>query len=157
MKTSEFAADNNVTRKTSEEIKKGLRTAKHVQCMEISDDDENCGTHYGVLIGYVLRDKIFAYIQQLESTVSQVSKALCGKGNASMDELLKAADQLKYRVKKPVEHGATLYRAGTCPSCGNVVSEHEKWGESIVRIETEYCKFCGQHLDWNGFSETLPV
>lgn len=129
---------------------------------------------------------------QLESTISQVSKALCGKENATPDELLKAADQLKSVIEivraerdatnkdridlairlaqaekereaallkeKPtkVEHRATLYRCGTCPSCGNVVSEHERWGESIVRIETEYCKFCGQHLDWSGFSETPP-
>ena len=90
--------------KTPEEIKRGLRTAKHVQCMEISDDDENGGTHYGVLIGYVLRDKIFAYIQQLESTASQVSKALCGKENASLDELLKAVDQLKTSLAQ-VERG----------------------------------------------------
>lgn len=104
-----------------------------------------------------LVEEALVRVRQLESTYSQVSKALCGKESASLDDLLKAADQLKYRVKKPVEHQATLYRCGTCPSCGNVVSEHEKWGESIVRIEAEYCKFCGQHLDWSGFSETPPV
>ena len=31
----------------------------------------------------------------LESTCSQVSKALCGKENASLDEFLQAVDQLK--------------------------------------------------------------
>lgn len=52
--------------KTPEEIKMGLKNAKHVQCMEIASDNENGETHYGVLVGYVLRDEIFAYIQQLE-------------------------------------------------------------------------------------------
>ena len=60
--------------KTSEEIKKGLKNAKHVQCMEIASDNENGGTCYGVLVGYVLRDKIFAYIQQLESRLAQVER-----------------------------------------------------------------------------------
>lgn len=103
-----------------------------------------------------LVEEVLGRIKQLESIVSQVSKALCGKENATLDELLKAADQLKYRIKKPVEHEATLYRCGTCPSCRNVVSNYESWGEKLVRIEVEYCKFCGQHLDWNGFSETPP-
>lgn len=55
-----------------------------------------------------------------------------------------------------VEHGATLYRYGTCPSCGNVVSEYEKWGEGTVHITYAYCRFCGQALDWEGFSSILP-
>lgn len=36
-----------------------------------------------------------AYIQQLESTVSQVSKALCGKASETSEELLKSARQVK--------------------------------------------------------------
>lgn len=40
------------------------------------------------------------YIQQLESTVSQVSKALCGKENATLDKLLQTVDQLKSRLAK---------------------------------------------------------
>ena len=38
--------------------------------------------------------------QQLESTISQVSKALCGKENATLKELLQAADQLKARAPR---------------------------------------------------------
>lgn len=37
-------------------------------------------------------------IQHLESTYSQVSKALCGKENATLDELLQTVDQLKDRL-----------------------------------------------------------
>ena len=60
--------------KTPEKIKNELKNAKHVQCMEIASDNENGGTHYGVLVGYVLRDEIFAYIQQLESRLAQVER-----------------------------------------------------------------------------------
>lgn len=68
MKTPENVPDNNVGRKTPEEIKKGIANAVHVKYL--SWPDENTGerrTLYGVAIGYVLRDEIFAYIQQLES------------------------------------------------------------------------------------------
>lgn len=37
----------------------------------------------------------YAYIQQLESTIGQVSKALCGKENATLDEVLQAVRQVK--------------------------------------------------------------
>ena len=37
-------------------------------------------------------------IRQFESTYGQVSKALCGKENATLDELLQAVDQLKSRL-----------------------------------------------------------
>lgn len=66
------------------------------------------------------------------------------------------SEAIQKQTPKAVEHSATLYRDGTCPSCSNVVSEHEQWGEQTVRIENEYCRFCGQHLDWSGFTETPP-
>lgn len=43
-------------------------------------------------------DLLQAAEQCQESTYGQVSKALCGKENASPDELLKAVDQLKSRL-----------------------------------------------------------
>ena len=78
--------------KTPDEIKKGLEVCKRHHC------DRGC-IFAGTKMCYVtLHKDALAYIQQLESTVSQVSKALCGKDNATFDELLKAADQLKYRL-----------------------------------------------------------
>lgn len=77
--------------KTSEEIKKGLENAKHVQCMEIASDNENGGTCYGVLVGYVLRDKIFAYIQQLESRLAQVER--------ERDAAVRAISDAKHYIK----------------------------------------------------------
>ena len=37
-------------------------------------------------------------IEQLESTVSQVSKALCGKENATLEEILQEVNQVKSRL-----------------------------------------------------------
>ena len=43
-------------------------------------------------------NQLLTKAQQLESTISQVSKALCGKEKATLKELLQAADQLKTRA-----------------------------------------------------------
>lgn len=45
-----------------------------------------------------LVEKTLVRIHMLESTYSQVSKALCGKENATLDELLQAASQVKSRL-----------------------------------------------------------
>ena len=43
-------------------------------------------------------DSFFLRIEK-ESSYSQLSKALCGKGNATLDEMLEAAEQLKHRAE----------------------------------------------------------
>ena len=35
-----------------------------------------------------------------------------------------------------------------CPYCGNIVSSFEKWDGCEVMIGMDYCKYCGQNLDW---------
>ena len=60
-----------------------------------------------------------------------------------------AKKQIKYRIPKKVTHEATIYKCCTCPSCGNVVSSFEKWGDGYVMITVKFCKFCGQMLDWS--------
>lgn len=50
---------------------------------------------------------------------------------------------------KKITHQATLLKCCTCPSCLNVVDEFEKFGDTVVRVEFEYCHFCGQKLDWD--------
>ena len=63
-----------------------------------------------------------------------------------------AMDQVELRKLRKKEtptectHEATLYRALTCPSCKNVVSRFETWGETNVRILPHYCQFCGQRI-----------
>lgn len=43
-------------------------------------------------------DSFYLRIEK-ESSYSQLSKALCGKGNATLDEMLEAAEQLKHRAE----------------------------------------------------------
>lgn len=148
MKTPESGKDTNVLRKTPEEIKKELRNAKHVQCMDISDgENERAGTNYGVLVGYVLRDKIYSYITQLESTVSQVSKALCGKENATLEEILQAASQVKSRLAQAErERDAAVdslrgecfecvWHESMCDKCASCVHSADAWNVNVGNWE----------------------
>lgn len=60
--------------------------------------------------------------------------------------------ELSYREAKSVTHTATKLDDATCPSCGNVVSEKIRTGaigKSVVQVQWDYCRFCGQKLDWN--------
>lgn len=43
-------------------------------------------------------DSFFQRIKK-EASYQQLSKALCGKGNATLDEMLEAAEQLKHRAE----------------------------------------------------------
>ena len=86
--------------KTPEEIRKGLD-----DCMPRWNEkkltvrcDDCAYKGNGLWCRNMLFKDASTYIQQLESTVSQVSKALCGKENATLDELLQAVDQLKSRL-----------------------------------------------------------
>lgn len=57
--------------------------------------------------------------------------------------------EIQYRIPKKVEHKATIYKCCTCPSCGNVVSETTKIKDKKYLIMVDFCKFCGQRLDWS--------
>ena len=43
-------------------------------------------------------------------------------------------------------HEASIYDVLTCPSCKNVISRREAWGESDILILPKYCPFCGQMI-----------
>ena len=61
--------------------------------------------------------------------------------------------ELSYREAKSVTHTATKLDDATCPSCGNVVGEKIMTGaigQSVVQVRWDYCRFCGQKLDWEG-------
>ena len=61
--------------------------------------------------------------------------------------------ELSFRNAKPITHTATKLDDATCPSCGNVVGEKIRTGaigQSIVQVRWDYCRFCGQKLDWEG-------
>ena len=61
--------------------------------------------------------------------------------------------ELSYREAKAITHTATKLDDATCPSCGNVVGEKIRTGviwQSVVQVRWDYCRFCGQKLDWEG-------
>ena len=113
--------------KTPEEIKRGL------ECCRVTVGCKNCPYNTGEF-GCQLRnrDDALAYIQQLEtenhqlltkaqqleSTISQVSKALCGKEKATLKELLQAADQLKARAPRWISVEERLPPFGEVLVCG---------------------------------------
>ena len=134
--------------KTPEEIKKGLEvcTAQEdcVGCPYTDGDAFFCDR---------LRKDAFAYIQQLEdaidkttqlmqsatevikknqeqleSTYSQVKKALCGKENVSWVEVLEAADQLKSRLAQAERErdAAVADLSDRCLYCKNAARKLEE-------------------------------
>lgn len=86
--------------KTPDEIKKGLAEAPHIQYRtSTQNDSDGHSTRYAVAIDYVFRDEIVGCLQQLEASYRQISKALCGKENATLDEVLQAIAQVKAELK----------------------------------------------------------
>lgn len=81
--------------KTPDEIKKGLLCCSHsdMPCSECPYDGI-CNTDSGE----TPEDDAVGLIDQLLSSYSQVSKALCGKENATLEEVLHAVSQLKSRL-----------------------------------------------------------
>ena len=62
-------------------------------------------------------------------------------------------EELSYREAKAITHTATKLDDETCPSCGNVVGKKIRTGaigQSVVQVRWNYCRFCGQKLDWEG-------
>ena len=76
---------------------------------------------------------------QLESTISQVSKALCGKENATLKELLQAADQLKARAPRWISVEERL--PGTEDPVLILVKETEHYGLHKEKSKVYYCQY----------------
>lgn len=60
-----------------------------------------------------------------------------------------AAAACRKRTPTMVTHEASIYACHTCPSCKNVVDEFTEFvpGQKI-RVQSQWCKFCGQALKW---------
>lgn len=59
-----------------------------------------------------------------------------------------AIELFEKQIPKKVTHEATLYRCYTCPDCKNVIDEFTEFAGKTARVTVQYCKFCGQALDW---------
>ncbi|MBP3541836.1 MAG: hypothetical protein J6K72_08530 [Clostridia bacterium] len=80
--------------KTLEETKKGLECCGKVDHCKGHCPYDGLGYSIVACTGRLSRDAL-SHIQQLETSYSQVSKALCGKENASLNEVLEAVSQVK--------------------------------------------------------------
>ena len=67
----------------------------------------------------------------------------------NIEAMQTALDALRKRNHTMVTHNATLQACCTCPSCSNVVDEFIEFvpGQKI-RVQVQWCKYCGQALKW---------
>lgn len=88
--------------KTPEEIKKGLEyCAPAWKGDHWKTGDQNCPySSEASFCKTVLNGDAIGYIQKLESTISQVSKVLCDKQDATLGEVLQAVGQLKNEMEE---------------------------------------------------------
>ena len=95
---AESAADRNVDLKTSEETKEALKKCRiSLKGEALKSCDREC-PYQTVRRNYcrnAMHQDALDYIETLESTYDQVSEALCGKKNATICEVLEAANQVK--------------------------------------------------------------
>lgn len=124
--------------KSPDDVKKGLECCK--QSFAFQECGSRCPYYREKCCGVKLYGDASALIQRLETNNHQ----LLTKVEQLQAELNKLREK---ETPKPCEHKATLYKCLTCPSCGNVVSKHEMWGETEVRILPGYCQFCGQRIE----------
>ena len=92
-----------------------------------------------------------AYPLQIESTYSQVSKALCCKENATPAEILQAVDQLKSRIANvELERDAAIKDLSySCQYCKHISCDDDDDGSP--------CKDCFQRKDGILFAPMVRV
>ena len=136
--------------KTPDEIKKGLSV-----CATLDGDCENCPYDDGKQLTCVDRSRrdALAYIIQLESTYNQVSKALCGKENANLEEVLQADSQVKSRLAKAEKERDAAVESihGQCEEC---VWNQTMTGKCIGCVHDETAFMPGiDNWEWRGVCE----
>lgn len=138
--------------KTPDEIKKGLKccnTGKSPACEFCSYKSFELGPHGVHYVNYhceQLQIDSLAYIQQLESTYGQVSKALCGKENATAEEIIAAFDQVKRErvaLLNIIKHEATFFSLIPlpCRCCKNIDDA----------FTSDVCRSCAMQGGYGGF------
>ena len=115
--------------------------------MNVKDCNLECPYfHEGVFCKNALHSDGKKIIQKLESIYGHVKKALCGKENATPDELLKAADQLKSRLAQAERERDAAIKdlSDNCRKCRFINEE----------LENSPCKDCFQR---NGIFPWSPM
>ena len=95
------------------------------------------------------------HIQQLEASYSQVSKALCGKENATLDEVLQAISQVKSELEavKRERDAAVSELPHNCWNCkyhlDKPIEETDDFGRTIHRYcEADCCYPDEENSSW---------
>jgi hypothetical protein len=107
--------------KTHDEIKKGLTWCIEGAYCEGCPYEDDC---YVNLNNIPMVKDGRAYIQQLEANWSQVSKVLCGKENATLDEVLQAVSQLKKQLQAYEESAIKCCYESRCNKEINALNEY---------------------------------
>lgn len=136
------------TMKTPEEIKKGLECCpgqySSIGCGKCpySIDGRYCGRN-----GDQPMKDALVYIQQLEASCSQVSKALCGKENATLEEVLQAVRQVKAELEavRRERDAARLDMKRSCNICKHAAKSFQDEPCNVCAIDTRYLLF-----EWRG-------
>lgn len=142
--------------KKPEEIKKGLEccTNDSYVC------DEKC-PYFGTDCAAKMHVEVLAYIQQLETSYSQVGKALCGKKNATLNEVLQAVSQVKAELADAkINHQHTIDIAERQKKQINKlkklvvkINRERRELEEIFRIYPAVCVVCKNYEEGSCKSE----
>lgn len=79
--------------------------------------------------------------------VEEGAPAILNMAAGAIEELTTENLVLRMRdIPMVCTHQASLAEACTCPSCNNVVSSKEQWGDSVIDVVPKYCPYCGQRI-----------
>lgn len=88
-------------------------------------------------------------IENRERCLEYLERCAVGTSKEGMEAVRLSLEALRKRNPTMVTHEASIYACHTCPSCKNVVDEFTEFvpGQKI-RVQAQWCKFCGQALKW---------
>ena len=73
-------------------------------------------------------------------------EAFDNKRKTAINTAISALEKL---IPKKVTHEASIFKCCTCPHCKNVVDEYTDFEGQKVRVTYDFCRLCGQALDWS--------
>lgn len=163
--------------KTPDEIKKGLEFAS-INCRGAQDCEKTCAyykecsnfdyetteipcTMLFDALAYIQQleaanAELLTKVEQLESTISQVSKALCGKENATAEEIIAAFSQVKRERDAAV---ADIEESEPCFACKHFKRNAGNCGggKKCLRLaeiaERNGGTYKGKFFEWRGVKE----
>ena len=103
------------------------------------------------MIGFDIATVIKRMTKEVDNAVLGEIKEIAKENGLEREIILNEKNivsALKKQIPKKATHEATIYKHCTCPTCKNVIDEFTEFSGQKVRVIVNYCKFCGQALDW---------